>query len=84
MSRLTNTIVNSSWVCPAGVTKILLQPCNSTGSILAVQAIPVDVVPGTTYTVTINASTYTYGTTNTFGSVYTWTGSSHIKIVFVE
>lgn len=89
MSRLVeNSVGNGStgsfnWVCPAGVTEILIQPTDSNGVATSIPN-PLTVVPNTTYSVTINSSSYVFGTQNTFGALYSWAGGGFVKIIFVE
>lgn len=83
MSKITTTITNANWTAPAGITEVLIMPCDSSG-VTAVSPQPITVVPNTTYTITINSSTYVFGNPNTFGSLYTWSGSGYLSIIFVE
>jgi len=75
--------VNNDFVCPAGVTQILIQPTNDLGVATSIPN-PLTVVPNTTYVVTINSTTYAFGTQNTFGALYSWAGGGFVKITFVE
>ena len=84
MSTLVTNLINSTWVAPSGVTQIVVQPCDSLGTTYSGCSSSLTIVPDTSYTVTINTSSYTFGTVNTFGSIYQWTGSGYLKITFVE
>lgn len=91
MHRLTdNTFTfsstgTSSWTCPAGVTKVTLTissglfGANRTGF-----TVLLDVVPNTTYTITINSTADgTSSTLNSFGS-FVWSGGSRLQLRWVE
>lgn len=87
---------SGSWTCPAGVTKIMLMACGGGGGGEAGNTIIdcggggsnmvfhcVDVVPNTTYTVTIgaggaggihNSTASQDGGDTTFGALVTWSG----------
>lgn len=85
MSRITSRVYNSSWTAPAGVTQVLIQPCDSTGANLySTCPTPVTVVPNTNYVITINSASTVFNNPNTFGSLFNWTGTGYIKIIFVE
>ena len=75
--------VTSSWTAPAGVTEIMLQPCNSSGNAISSPKI-VTVTPNTTYTITINNSSFALNNANTFGALFSWTGSGYIQLQWVE
>ncbi len=99
MDRFTKKIFNSSgsWVCPAGVTRVLVWgmgggASGSGGSNNSnfgrggvgqnLQAVILDVVPNTTYTITIGAGGAkttsklgNAGNNTTFGALMTWAGA---------
>lgn len=68
---------NSSWTCPAGVTKIGVGMISNTDN-RAIQEIIMDVTPGTTYT--IDTTNPSYSLFNT----YRYQGYNSIKIWWIE
>ena len=83
MNRLVTKVINSTWVAPAGVTEISVCGCDSSGVATFGQRV-IPVTPNTSYTVTINSSSYAVNNSNTFGGTYTWTGSGYLLISWVE
>ena len=74
-----------SWVCPAGVTSVTVVPVDTTsGGATNCNPTIVTVVPNTTYTITVLDSTYNLGSLNTFGAVYSWTGTDQLLIIWGE
>jgi len=73
------------FLVPAGITQIFVSVCNVSG--ISDPTLPiyiVDVTPNTTYTVTINATPYTYNNFNTFGALFTFPAGRYINISGVE
>ena len=84
MSKITDLILpNGTWICPAGVSEIIITPTNSSGTPVGVPR-TVQVVPNTTYNIVVNSTSYVINNANTFGSLYNWTGSGYIKLSWVE
>jgi len=83
---ITNNVTpGNSWTCPAGVTEVLIQVVSTgTGTTIYTEPIRVEVVPNTTYAITINNTGFVINNANTFGSLYTWTGSGFIELIWVE
>ena len=70
---------------PAGITQICVSVCNVAGiSDPTVPMFVVDVTPNTTYTVTINATPYTYNNYNTFGALFTFPAGRYLNVSGVE
>jgi hypothetical protein len=84
MSRIATQTSNSSWTCPAGVTEVTLMPSDSSAVPTGLPVRVVTVTPNTTYTITINSTTYSLGSANTFGSLYSWSASTHLTMIWVE
>ena len=82
----TSTGSGQSWTAPAGVTQILVMFGSRTDATnIAISPMAVEVTPNTTYTFTINQTGYTsYGTPNTFGSLFSWLGADRIYLQWVE
>lgn len=82
----SSTGAGQSWTCPAGITSIWVTfGDRSNTTIMSINATPLEVVPNTVYTFTINQLTYgTYGNPNTFGSLLSWVGADCIYIQWVE
>jgi len=70
---------------PAGVTELMLTPVFDTGLGVPVGGPGVvPVVPHTNYILTINSPTFDLNNPNTFGSLYTWTGTRALLLEWVE
>ena len=72
-----------NFTVPAGVSVLFLnseeygpEPSNST--------YPVNVTPGSTYTITINTDTYNATLNNSFGSLFFWSPSPYLKVSWLE
>ncbi len=77
------SIGSSTYTVPAGITRISVSIGTAIGTpYFAV--FNVDVVPNTTYTITINATTFAYGSQNSFGSLFTFAGGTYLNIMGVE
>ena len=74
----------TSWTAPAGVTQVQITILPTSGSGTKSVGNILTVVPNTTYTITINSSSYVLNNSNTFGSLFTWTGSNAIQLNWVE
>lgn len=81
MQRITYTLINSDWTCPAGVTKVMIQTVSF--GFLYHQPIMVDVTPNTTYTYTFVGS-MDPGDSNTLGSIFTWAGGEYLEIWYLD
>lgn len=87
MNRITYNLVGNSvgtfdWTCPAGVTTVFLQAMQGTTKYGPIREIAV--VPDTTYTITINSTSFLVNTPNTFGSLFSWTGGGRLAIIWSE
>ena len=84
MSRLCQTTItgSGSFICPAGVTQILITAGGDNTAISDTKVI--FVVPNTTYTITVNSTVFALNNSNTFGTLYTWTASNILNIRWVE
>lgn len=81
---ITNNVIPfGAWICPAGITEIVVTPCSSLG-VSEGASRTIRVIPNTTYNITINSGSYVINNANTFGSLYSWTGSSYIELTWVE
>lgn len=84
MSRNVTFIQGSgSWTAPAGISRIFITPTTSGGVTIGASNV-VSVTPNTTYTITINSATWSVNNANTFGSIFTWSGSNSVSIMWVE
>jgi hypothetical protein len=77
---------SQTWTAPAGVTSILITFGDRTvGTTMRIPSFPITVVPNATYVFTINQTGYTsYGSPNTFGSLFSWLGANRIYIQWIE
>jgi len=83
--KTRNVAPGNAWTCPAGVTEVLIQiVTTSAGTTVYSEPIRVAVVPNTSYTITVNSSSFVINNANTFGSLFTWTGSGFIELIWVE
>lgn len=82
LNQRGNTVGSFSWVAPAGVTVIYLQVLQ--GTTLHGYTRSFDVTPNTSYTITIVSTTYQVNNTNTFGSLFTFTGGGRVNIYWTE
>ena len=75
-----------SWTAPPAVTTCTLAPCNSTGQSLLQSYICNTIVPNTSYAITIvGAGAFSPSVApSSFGFLFTWTGTTHIKISWIE
>jgi len=82
----TTTGSGQSWTAPAGVTDITIMLGDRTNAAnIWIQPVALTVVPGTTYTFTINDLAYgSIGSPNTFGSLFSWKGANRIYLQWVE
>ena len=77
------SIGSSTWTCPSGITRVSVTVGSSaTNSRFAV--FNIEVVPNTTYTITINATNFSYGSPNSFGSLFTFAGGTYLNIMAVN
>jgi len=83
-SNITTKTTNTSWVCPAGVTTVTIYGTNVSGVCDGITPKIINVVPNTTYTVTINSATFLFNSANTFGSLYTWSSTGYVTLSWVE
>lgn len=72
-----------SWTAPAGVTEVMIQPVDASGNVLGISR-TVTVVPNTTYIINITSSNFAANNPNSLGTIFYWTGSSNLKISWVE
>ena len=82
---IQNLFINgATWTAPAGVTSVSITPIDNTSIVAKGNGKLLEVTPNTSYTVTINSSTNVANNSNTFGSLYTWTGTGAVEIKWVE
>ena len=79
----TLSIGSSTWTVPAGITRVSVSIGTSIG-VPNFGVFNIDVVPNTTYTITVNATTFSYGSQNSFGSFFTFAGGTYLNIMAVE
>lgn len=83
-SRSTNFLTTStSFIVPAGVTEVLVQPIDGTGVPVQTSS-TITVIPGMTYSITINSTSWVYNNPNTLGSIYSWSGSPGVILTWIE
>lgn len=77
-----NSVSTFNVTIPAGVSTIFAQTKQGTTDFG--QVMPIAVVPGTTYTLTVNSTTYAVNNANTFGSLYSFSGGGRLRIYWME
>lgn len=77
------SIGSSTWTCPSGITRVTISIGTSIG-VPNFAVFNIEVVPNTSYTITINATSFTYGSQNSFGSLFTFAGGTYLNIMAVE
>jgi len=84
MSKITSQTIssNTTFTPRNGVNTLVLTPVDSSGNTIG-SALTVTVT-NTSYTITINTSSYSLGTANTFGSIYRWIGTQYLKISWMD
>jgi len=81
----TLTVGTSTWTAPAGVTCIAVQSKTSTATSCTYPLTFLAVVPGTTYTITVNDTSWdASGDSGTFGSLLTFPTDVRLLIVWGE
>lgn len=82
-SRLTSTLLSSgSWVCPAGVTEVMVTPLLAGDFTQPTKTI--STIPNTTYILTIVSGSYQTNNPNSLGSIFKWTLGDELVLSWVE
>jgi len=77
-----NSVSTFNVLIPAGVTVVHLQVMQGTVQHGYMRSI--DVVPNTTYVLTITSTSYAVNNPNTFGSLFSFTGGGRLRLYWVE
>lgn len=89
VARLNCTVIGDgntgtfNFTVPAGISVVFLNS-EEFGPQPSIGTYPINVTPGSTYTITINTTSLSTSVNNSFGSLFYWTPSAYLKVSWLE